>query len=1399
MPSRVCWLSALLRLPLVRGKLPWLLLCAGLWLSPTPAARAAGTWSPLNHAPPAGLNNALLLGDGTVVCGDGGNGWYRLTPDNHGSYVNGTWSPVAASQYTRLFYSAQVMTNGNLYVAGGEYGSGAAQAEVFNPLKNAWTEVPQPGANPTYIDAISKMLPSGQVLQGTPGNGVWLYNPNQNTITAAANAIGGQDEACWVKLANDNILTIDAFGQNSEHYVPSLNQWVSDGTTPQDLYGYGGELGPGFLLPNGNVFFIGASSHTGIYTPGATASASGSWISGPEMVFNGTALGAVDAPGAMLVNGKILCALGPTNGYNGPTYFYEYDYTVNAFTQVSGPSGVTLGSAPFVMSMLDLPDGNVLFISGQGTTQLYVYFPDGTPLAAGQPVINSITQNSDGSYQMTGLRLNGLSTGAAYGDDWQTDSNYPMVRLTNSATGLVYYARTYGWNSTSVMTQQKVITTQFALPVGLPAGTYSLVVSANGNPSLPQTFTYAPPAAPTGLTAVLGNGQAALSWNPVAGAGTYVVARANALGANYLSLATLTGTNYTDSALTNSTTYYYVVTAVAAGGPSAYSIPLAVMPFGPPAVPTGLAGGPDNYVGVNLGWNVSPGATNYNVKRANSSGGPFLTQAARAATDFTDTIVAAGTTYYYQVSAVGPGGESANSATLAVTPAATGEVTTGLLANWRCDEGTGTTTADAAAGHSGSLINGPTWVAPGRIGAGALNFAAANSQYVNVANATALNPAAGLTITAWLNAVDWGGNRRILQKGNSDNEYRLLAENGALKFHPNGVGTLTTALPATNTWVHVAATWNGATMAIYVNGVLQASQAATGSITSTADPLAIGTKYGSTAAGDYFNGNLDEVRVYNRGLSAVEINSVLHAGDAPLSTPTNVRAVAGNGQIFLSWTGSAGASSYNVQRATSTAGPWVTAGAPFGPAYTDAGLTNGIAYYYMVSAVNAASQTANSGLVFARPAVGVTFFTGANYTGTASTEFAAGNYPLASLSANGAANDAAAACRIPPGWTVVVYQNDNYGGAAWPLTGDTPNFAVWSGLNANMSSCKITTGSTPLAPGGVVALATNATVSVTWTPANNALSYNIKRATNSSGPYVPLGATTTTRYTDATAANGTTYFYELAAVNTNGAGAFSTVVSATPLAPPAAPAGLVATPGDTQVQLAWAAAANATAYNVRRATNSGGPYSFAGSTAASNYTDTGLVDGATYYYVVSAYNVGGQSTNSLEVSATPEPPPPAAPAGLTALPGDGQIALAWTADAGALGYNLRRGTNSGGPYTLVAMQTATTYADVGLFDGTNYFYVVSALGPGGESPYSAEVSAIPVAPAPVPVQLSGGGWSNGQFSLQFAGQDGHTYVLQVSTDLMNWTALGTNVQTGGLTVFTDANATDAARFYRIEQ
>ena len=467
-------------------------------------AMAVGTWVPLNNPAPDSIGTMLLLSDGTVMAsnGDEGTNWYQLTPDSSGSYVNGTWSTLSSMNDTRLYFASDVLTNGNVFVAGGEYGTGAATAEIYNAVSNTWTEMPVPLAllnpsqpspaangNQAFADAISTVLPNGNVLvapvyAGTIG-GTLIYNPTSDAWSAGPKLFRGYDqaEASWVKLADGSILTIDPYGTHSERYIPALNKWINDSTVPVSLYDTNGELGAGILLPDGRAFFLGGTGHTALYTPSGNTNA-GTWAAGPDFP-NGQ--GTPDAPVAMMVNGKILCATGPAQTYNNPVSFYEYDPVSNAFTQVNAPDGSPAleFAYPYATTMLDLPDGTVLF--ADFNSQLYVYQPDGSPLASGKPAITRITLNADGSYHLTGTQLNGISQGAAYGDDAQMDSNYPIVRMTNSV-GQVFYARTYGWSSTGVMTGNTPVTTEFALPTGLPLGHYSLVVAANGISSDPVAF-----------------------------------------------------------------------------------------------------------------------------------------------------------------------------------------------------------------------------------------------------------------------------------------------------------------------------------------------------------------------------------------------------------------------------------------------------------------------------------------------------------------------------------------------------------------------------------------------------------------------------------------------------------------------------------------------------------------------------------------------------------------------------------------------------------------------------------------------------------------------------------------------------------------------------------------------
>lgn len=135
-------------------------------------------------------------------------------------------------------------------------------------------------------------------------------------------------------------------------------------------------------------------------------------------------------------------------------------------------------TAAYPLRLLVLPSGQLLL--SDGTSQLWTYTPSGSPEPSWRPVILSIKQDASGTFTLTGTQLNGISEGAAYGDDAQMATNYPIIKLMNPKNGTVYFARTFDWSSTGVATGSTKVTTEFTLPPSIATGIYRLSVIANG-------------------------------------------------------------------------------------------------------------------------------------------------------------------------------------------------------------------------------------------------------------------------------------------------------------------------------------------------------------------------------------------------------------------------------------------------------------------------------------------------------------------------------------------------------------------------------------------------------------------------------------------------------------------------------------------------------------------------------------------------------------------------------------------------------------------------------------------------------------------------------------------------------------------------------------------------------
>jgi beta-galactosidase len=221
-----------------------------------------------------------------------------------------------------------------------------------------------------------------------------------------------------------------------------------------------------------------------------------------------------------------------------------------------------------------------------------------------------------------------------------------------------------------------------------------------------------------------------------------------------------------------------------------------------------------------------------------------------------------------------------------------------------------------------------------------------------------------------------------------------------------------------------------------------------------------------------------------------------------------------------------------------------------------------------------------------------------------------------------------------------------------------------------------------------------------------------------------------------------------------------TLTEASSLPAPAAPTGVAAVAGNTQVTVTWDIVPGAATYNLWRATTSGGPYTLiAGNIGGVNlgYTDNTVTNLTTYYYVVTA-NGNGASANSAEVSAAAT----ARVTGLTATATNGQILLNWNGSPGA-NYNVKRSTVTGGPYTAIASSIANTnYTDSSVATCQTYFYVVTITNGSNESLPSAEAGAE--APGTLPPQFTGAdigavglagsaSYCSGQFTVSGSGAD----------------------------------------------
>jgi hypothetical protein len=474
---------------------------------PALAPPLTSPWQPVKApAPAGGLSAPQLLTDGTVLVHQACSpNWYKLTPDLHGSYLNGTWSTAAKlpAGYGPLYFASQVLSDGRIIINGGEYNltGGAckpvwtALGAIYNPVTNAWAPVSAPAGWKTVGDAQSVVLTNGTYMLATccalpPQAALWNAAAHSWTATGRGK-FDAYDEEGWTLLPDAEVLTADSYaftgrcGKNTELYNPVTGRWASAGESPVQLSNCGMthavfEMGPQVLRADGTVAVFsavttGAVAGTAIFNPAART-----WARGPNLpTIAGRNYDLADAPAAWIPNGKVLIAASP--GFaRAPTHFFELS-TANAIEQVADTPNAP-AEASYAVNFLLLPTGQILQTDFSEIVEIYT--PSGSPNPSWAPVITKVPAVlvRGASYQLSGRQLNGLTQGAAYGDDAQSTTNYPLVRITNRATGHVLYARTWGF-STRSLAKNAASTAEFEVPARIETGASTLAVIANGIPS----------------------------------------------------------------------------------------------------------------------------------------------------------------------------------------------------------------------------------------------------------------------------------------------------------------------------------------------------------------------------------------------------------------------------------------------------------------------------------------------------------------------------------------------------------------------------------------------------------------------------------------------------------------------------------------------------------------------------------------------------------------------------------------------------------------------------------------------------------------------------------------------------------------------------------------------------
>jgi len=510
-----------------------------------------------------------------------------------------------------------------------------------------------------------------------------------------------------------------------------------------------------------------------------------------------------------------------------------------------------------------------------------------------------------------------------------------------------------------------------------------------------------------------------------------------------------------------------------------------------------------------------------------------------------------------------------------------------------------------------------------------------------------------------------------------------------------------------------------------------------------------------------------------------------------LSAPTVTGGNDSQGRPTLKWNAVSGAAKYEVYRARSLNGDYIKYSTVTGTSYTNTSyIENGNTYYYKVRALKSDGTAGAWSSV-----VSVTYKQTLPAPTVTGGNDAQGRPTLTWNAVSGAAKYEVYRARSKDGTytkysttTGTAYTNSSYltSGATYyykvRALGANGNAGPYSAVVSVTCRLKLTA---PSVTGGTDA---EARPTLKWNAVSGAAKYEVYRARSMNGDYIKYSTVTGTSYTNTSyLANGTTYYYKVRALGSDGSyGPYSTPVSVTYKAPFGAP--LVTGSKDSQGRpaLKWDKVTDAAKYEVYRARSKDGTYSLMSTQSATGYTNTSyLANGTTYYYKVRALKANGTASaySSVVTITYGTVPTPAAPTMRSAKADSAGITVSWDTAANAVTYNVYRTADAGSSWTQVASSVkGSSYKDTTVQKGVKYGYKVrgvaadgKTLGPMSPTGVTAKVTAASTTPDYV--KLTSARRVTGGIQLTWeSAADAKTYNVYRKVDgASGWTLLASSV------------------------